>query len=279
MGYRTILVHLDQSASAPARIELAVRLANQHAAHLIGLAQTGVSSFIRDIALPGADLDGLSPLFAQLREDAERCGVRFEAAARQAGLASFDHRIGDEDPGNALATQAMYADLVVVSRHDPGSGDAGGGIPEYVALNAPSPVMVLPSGAAAPGVGSPFQRVLLAWNASPEAARAVRQALPLLQAAGEVLVAIVERDAPGPVPPRSGQALVEFLARHGVNAAVRQQHAAGELGAALLALARQCGAGLLVMGCYGHSRFREMLLGGVSRTVLRGLDLPVLMAH
>lgn len=278
MDYRTILVHLDRSLAADARIALAARLAGEHQAHLVGLAQTGVSEFVRDLALPGVYLDGLAPLFAQLRQDAEGCAARFDAAARQAGLVSFEHRIGDEDPANALATCAMYADLAILSRHDPARGDGGSDIPEYVAMNAPCPVIVLPRGG---GPVPAFERVLVAWNASPEAARAVRQALPLLQRAGEVVVAAVERDPVGPVPPMGSQALVRFLARHGVHAQARQQRAGrdGDVGAALLGLAHQCGAGLLVMGCYGHSRFRELLLGGVSRTVLHQLELPVLMAH
>ena len=278
MDYRTILVHLDKSAAAGARTALAVRLAAEHQAHLVGVAQTGVSEFVRDLALPGADLDGLAPLFAQLRDDAERCAAQFDAAARTAGVASFEHRIGDEDAANALATRAMYADLAIVSQHDPAGGDAGADIPEYVAMNAPCPVIVLPRGG---GAVPSFDRVVLAWNASPEAARAVRQGLPLLQRAREVLVAVVERDPIGPALPMGSQELAPFLARHGVTVAVRQQKAGleGDVGAALLGLARQSGAGLLVMGCYGHSRFRELLLGGVSRTVLRHLDLPVLMAH
>jgi nucleotide-binding universal stress UspA family protein len=278
MDYRTILVHLDQSAAAGARIALAVRLASEHQAHLIGVAQTGVSEFIRDLALPGVDLDGLTPLFTQLRQDAERCAAQFDAAARLGGVASFEHRIGDDDPGNALATRAMYADLAIVSQHDPTGGDAGADIPEYVAMNAPCPVIVLPRGG---GAVPAFERVVVAWNASPESARAVRQALPILQRAREVVVAVVERDPIGPALPMGSQELAPFLIRHGVIAEVRQQQAAldGDVGAALLGLARQSGAGLLVMGCYGHSRFRELLLGGVSRTVLRDLDLPVLMAH
>jgi nucleotide-binding universal stress UspA family protein len=278
MDYRTILVHLDQSAAAGARTALAIRLAGEHQAHLVGVAQTGLSAFIRDLALPGADLDGMAPLFAQLREDAERCAAQFDTAAGQAGIASFEHRIGDEDPGNALATHAMYADLAIVSQHDPAGGDAGADIPEYVAMNAPCPVIVLPRGAAA---APSFERVLVAWNASPESARAVRQALPILQRATEVVVAVVVRGALGPALPSGSQELAPFLARHGVTVEIRQQQAAhdGDAGAALLALARQCGAGLLVMGCYGRSRFRELLLGGVSRTILRHLDLPVLMAH
>lgn len=277
MDYRTILVHLDQSAAAGARVDLAVRLAAEHRAHLVGLAQTGIGAFIRELALPGADLGDLAPLFAQLRDDAQRCATRFEAAARQAGIASFEHRIGDDDPGNALATQAMYADLAIVSQSAPSLADTGAGIPEYVALNAPCPVIVLPRDCT---TAPAFERVLVAWNASPEAARAVRQALPLLQRAREVVVAVLERGEAGPVPPAGGEELAQFLARHGVKVALRQRQASdSEAGMALLALARECAAGLLVMGCYGHSRFRELLLGGASRTVLGRLELAALMAH
>lgn len=279
MDYRTILVDIDPPGRTAERIAFAARLAVAQQAHLVGVAQTGIDRFIRQSAVPGVDLGGLTPLFEQLQQEAELRATLFDEQVRRAGVISFEHRVGSEDPGNALATQAMYADLVLLSQRDPANADHGSeaAVPEYVAMNAPCPVMVLPwSGTLEPS----FERVMVAWNASPEAARAVRQSLPFLRQASEVQVAIVHGEGGGRIPdPEAGRGITEFLARHGVRVQLRQQPSAGDAGETLLSLAADSGAGLLVLGCYGHSRFRELLLGGVSRTILNRLTLPVLMAH
>lgn len=278
MDYRTIVVDLDPSPSSAARIDFAIRLAQAQGAHLVGATQTGIDRFIRESALPGVDPGALAPLFEQLRIDAGLRAGQFGAQARQAGLASFEQRIGDDDPGTALATLGMVADLVIVSQRDPaGVHGSAAATPEYVAMHAPCPVLVLPwTGSQAPL----FERVLVAWNASPEAARAVRQALPFLQQAQRVEIAIAQRgDAVRAQAPAPGADIAQFLGRHGVHAHVRCEPAGDDVGETLLTLAADSGAQLLVLGCYGHTRFRELVLGGVSRTILRGPTLPVLMAH
>jgi nucleotide-binding universal stress UspA family protein len=279
VDYKTVLVDIDPSGATDGRIGFAVKLASAWQAHLVGITQTGIVRFIRDSTLSDINLAGLTPLFEQLRQDADARAAQFDALVRQAGSSDFEHRIGDEDPGNGLATQAMYADLVVVSQRDPSGAEAtrDAAVPEYVAMNAPCPVIVLPwGGTPAPG----FERVLVAWNASPEAARAVRQALPFLKRAKEVEVAIVGTDHAGGAPaPLGGPEIARFLTRHGIAADVQYQQGGGDDGETLLGLADERGAGLLVMGCYGHSRFRELLLGGATRTILERMRLPVLMAH
>lgn len=278
MNYKTIMVHVDASDSAPERIAFAAQLAAQQDAHLVGIAQTGITRLFFRAAMPGlVDLSALSPLFEELREKCEARSRQFDALAQQAGITSFEHRIGDEDPANALATQAMYADLVIVGQADPQGRDQpdGPSVPEYVAMNSPCPVMVLPyAGAHAPSFG----RILIGWNASPESARAVRMALPLLVQAREVKVALVERLSGYPGPAGSGNEIALFLSRHGVAVDLRQE-VGDDAGESLLSLASEQGADLLVMGCYGHTRFREVLLGGASRVVLERTTVPVLLAH
>jgi nucleotide-binding universal stress UspA family protein len=279
MGYRTILVDIDPSDRTAERIGFAAGLANTQQAHLVGVTQTGIDHFLRESALPGIEWEAFAPLFDTLRERAGLRAAQFDEQARQAGVASVEHRIGDGSPGSALAILAMYADLVIVSQRDPAATHAAGDVaaPEYVAMHAACPVLVLPwAGSHAPV----FERVLVAWNASPEAARAVRQALPLLRQAKQVDVAIVEEnDGSHMEVPNAGPDIASFLERHGVAVHIRPQPAAGDVGETLLSLAADTAADLLVLGCYGHSRFNELLLGGVSRTILRSLTLPALIAH
>jgi nucleotide-binding universal stress UspA family protein len=140
----------------------------------------------------------------------------------------------------------------------------------------------------ASGQAGPARRIMVAWNASKEAARAVHEALPLLRRAERVQIAVLDADSQRALlgePP--GADLLHYLARHGVEAdiLVRQAQRAGLLkrptgtGEALLSLVAEENCDLLVLGAYGHSRFRETLLGGVTRTVLEAMTVPVLMAH
>lgn len=276
MDYKTILVHIDATPRSQARAAFAARLALDHGAHLTGLAQTGISRFVYESAVPGYDFSGLAPLFEQLRLEAAERARQFDAVVRQTGVASFDHRIGDDEPAAALAFHAMYADLAIV-----GSDPLDVGLPGYIALNAPCPLLVLPQEKTpAPAPGQPaFGRVLVAWNASPEAARAIRLALPFLARAQDIDVAIFTHAGGAADAGLDGIDIGTYLARHGVKADIRQRPAHGDIGDALLALAAGRQSELLVMGCYGHSRFREILLGGASRTVLSHLNLPVLLAH
>lgn len=274
MDLKTILVHTDAAHSADDRIVFASQLAIAHEAYLVGVTQTGIMPFAYGVASDG--WQDLTPLLEDLRSAAARRGASFDALARQAGVASFEHRIGDEEAGYALASQAMYADLVVVGQSDPEDpASAHATVPQYVALHAPCPVLVLPH----TGTFSAFfERILVAWNASPESAHAVRQALPFLERATEVEVVTFERGN-GNRAALGGPELALFLARHGIRVTVREERGGGEVADALLARIGDYHADLLVMGCYGHSRLREIVLGGVSRTILRGMTVPTLMAH
>lgn len=279
MDYKTILVHIDGSRRAAARMEFAAQLANDHEAHLIGVTTTGVSRYLYESFAPGIEPAGLAPYLGTLQREAEERAQRFEAFAQRAGVASFEKRVTDDDPAGALAMQARYADLVVLGQHDPDSevSSVYADVPEYVTMNGGCPVLVVPY---AGNVAPPLERVLIGWNASPEASKAVRQALPFLRRAKIVEVAIFngeeQWDALGAQP---GADIALFLSRHGVNIDVRQERIDGDVGEALLSLAANLQSDLLVMGCYGHSRFREIFLSGSSRMVLRSMTLPTLLAH
>lgn len=274
-SYRTILVQVDASRNAEARIAFAARLGIAHDAHLVGMAQTGILAYVYGTT-PDGFFGDATPLFDTMRTEAEARAARFDELAGMAGVASFEHRIDDDEPGYALARQAMYADLVIVGQSDPQEPDmAHAALPEYVALHAPCPVLVLPYAAQS---GRAIERVLIAWNASPESARAVRQAMPLLARAKQVEVTTFGRDDADDSR-LGGPGLALFLARHGIDATVWQGRSEHEQADALLARLADQQADLLVMGCYGHTRFREIVLGGFSRTILSSMTVPTLLAH
>jgi nucleotide-binding universal stress UspA family protein len=149
--------------------------------------------------------------------------------------------------------------------------------PEYVVLYSGRPVLIVPYAGNFTHVG---RKVLVAWDGSQEASRAVDGALPFLREAAEVKVVVFNAERQvnmhGDQP---GADIALYLARHGVTVDVMQETTEQDSGNALLSLAADTTADLLVMGCYAHSRFRELLLGGASRTVLASMTLPVLMAH
>ena len=278
MSYKTIVVHADLSRHAAARIGLAAELARLHGAHLIGVAATGVS---RDVfphgyhARPGS-LE--ASYFDPLQEKAARALEEFSAIAAGAGVSS-EGRLVCDLASDALARTGRFSDLVVVNQDDPTEafGATVDRIPEYVVFTCGRPVLVAPC---APVAAQAGKHVLVAWNGSKESSAALFGAMPLLR--GAVRVSVVSfRMAEGTALPDAQERadLTASLARHGIRAELVVSDRGIDGGRALLAMAQQDGYDLLVMGCYGHSQFRELVLGGVSRTVLQSATVPVLMAR
>ena len=276
MSYKTILVHVDHSPHCEARVRVAAALALEHGAHLTGSAMSGLARVVYEDYSADLGLAMIADQMAILRERADTALARFEAVAKHMDVASYERRLVEDDPEGGLALQARYADLVVVSQPD--SEDVcsrlNPGLPAYVMLASGRPVLLVPHSASVARTG---KRVLLAWNGSREAARAVSAALPLLQGADAVSVAIFNPGLAHGAQPGSDIAL--FLARHGVKVDVSVQQTNIEVGEALLSLAADQQSDLIVMGGYGHTRFRELVLGGATRTLLNSMTVPVLMAH
>jgi nucleotide-binding universal stress UspA family protein len=278
MAYKTILVHADGSVHAPARIRFAAALARAEGAHLVGLATTGVSRFMYpdDAAAPLARTVAAT-YAASLHEHANRSLEQFTAIAAAGGVASHEARLEADDPEGALVLMSRYADLVVLSQSDPAHQVAGAvrDLPEFVVLNIARPVLLLPY---AGSFGGPGGHALVAWDGSLEAARALADSLPLLCRASAVTVAQFENGGPDNLGAHPAD-LAAWLARHGVQATIQARHGGIDDGNALLALAAELQSSLLVMGAYGHTRLHELLLGGVTKTVLGSMTTPVLMAH
>jgi nucleotide-binding universal stress UspA family protein len=280
MSYKTILVHVDQSRHAPARIALAARVARLAGAHLVGSAFSAVSRYAEAGAL-AANWPQLRGACEQLRQAASTSLAAFERSASGAGVADCSQRLLDDDAEGGLLLQARYADLVVLSQTDPDEALPGvpRALPPQLLLHGGRPLLLVPAGTAgAPAM--PGSRPLLAWDGSNQAARAITDALPLLRQAGNAILCVLD---PEQRPQRHGTEpgadMALFLARHGVHVELLRASSGGNAGSALLALAAERQCDLLVMGGYGHQRARELLLGGATRSVLRQMHLPVLMSH
>lgn len=280
MSLQSILVHADLSRHAPARIHAAALLAREHGAHLTGAAMMGVSRAIFPDGYHQRPGTLSAACFDPLAENARQALQRFEAIASERGV-PHDTRLVADEVDDGLALLSRFADLVVLSQDDPDESlsDHVLRMPDYVILNSPRPVLVIPHGVDTPAAG--FARnVLLAWDGSREAAAAMAAALPLLGRAESVTVAMLSGPVLTPADCAAQQdELLGFLGRHRVRADVLVREHAGDAGRALLTLADELTAGLLVMGCYGHSRLRELCLGGASRTVLAEARIPALLAH
>ncbi len=279
--YKTILVHVDGTARCAQRIEIASRLALLHDAHLVGTAPTGLSLFVFPVGGFEPGLPTVTFPIEELRGEADRALDAFEASVRQAGVASFERRRIDEETGVGVSMQARYADVVVISQNAPGESTPRlrADFPEYVLLNCARPVLVVP----AAGIQGAFgQRIAVGWNGSADAVRAITSAIPLMRTAEQVKLVVLNADTEGDIHGEvPGADMALYLARHGVRVevTVTETDADADAGEALLAYAAKNRIDLIVMGAYGHSRWREILLGGATRTVLRTSPLPLWMAH
>ncbi|HEV6963820.1 MULTISPECIES: universal stress protein [Roseateles] len=281
MGIRTILVHLDSRRHTPARVESAAALALQHEAHLIGMASTGWVPIPADSAGALGITAYQEAAMNQLRDEAQACVQRFEEQVRRLGVLSFEGRVDLSYAGDSMPLAARYCDLTVVTQTDPDEPREAPWPPmqQEVLLQSGRPLLVLPY--AGECIVPPAARVLVGWNGSREAARAMHDALPLLERAAHVEVVVFE-------PPESveqnhgdlpGADIGLWLTRHGVNVHVSYVPIKVATGEALLSHAADIGAHLIVAGGYGHSRLREAILGGVTRTLMRTSPVPVLLSH
>lgn len=275
-----LLVHLDASSRSCARLEFARDLAQRHGASLAALYAT-TPSFA---AMPyGAEGGGV--LAAQMRaidEDRRRrARDAFDQVMKKPGAPATWGEFTDFPVIARFACQALFSDLLVLGQHEHSAHDVAD-VPadfvEWVMVTSGKPAIVLPwSGA----LRDPAGTVVIAWKATPQAARAVSAALPLLRQAR--LVHVVAWGEPEPAAGNGGNiglTLASYLRAHAINAAWhRHDEEPQELGEMLLSTILDLDADLLVMGCYGHSRARELVLGGLSRTILQSMTLPVLMAN
>lgn len=279
MSYKTILVHLHDNTRRDTALAAGCGLARTFGAHLIGLSVQPPLVVVPSVG--GGDAIVIDDHRRGYVDDERRLRSAFDAAVAGQPFVAEWRAI---DPGYDQAIDSVLdhgrsADLVIASQKDTDWHltehlEA----PDRLVMECGRPVLLLPKS----GEVHPFgERILVAWNGRRESARAVFDAVPLLQRAKEVIVVWLnpqdDGETAGDLP---GVDICQALARHGVRCeATRNIRPAGDVGEALLTTAETQAADMLVMGCYGHSRLREYVFGGATRHVLNHMHIPVLMAH
>jgi nucleotide-binding universal stress UspA family protein len=245
MALTDMLVYADTSPACGERLDLSLRLARRFGAYLIAVCP----------------------------EEAIAVGERFAKMLRQEDVqGEWEMAVGL--PASYVTRRAQGIDLVILGQRTP-DHSTGLDAPQEVVLACGRPVLIVPYAGHIERIG---ETAIVAWNGSREAARAVQDALPLLSGAASVTVFLVNPEEAADIA--DAHNLVIHLARHGLNAkklVVREDILA--VSDTVLAQVAALDADLLVMGAYGHSRLREMILGGVTRDVLRNMNVPVLMSH
>lgn len=275
--FKRILIHVGRDRSNTARVDLGAHLADRFGGRIIG-------AYLSPLIIPAAFAAGEFPtesLVEQEKLAQENIDIvkrKFLDQAASKGLQGEWHCFRDAGVSK-LRRLARYTDIAIVGQVDPDMPEEALSFrPEDLILASGRPTIVVPYIGA---LGQITRSIVIAWDGRREAARAVGDALPLLREAQSVQILSIDlrpegaSDADGSAPD-----LIGFLADHGVEA---KSHllASGDIGAADLLLSQltDLGADLLVMGCYGHSRVRELFLGGMTKEILRHMTVPVFMSH
>ena len=279
MTYKTLLTIVTDPAVLETQLAQACDMATSCKAHLdvvcLGIdatqtayAYAGVSAAVVQDNWSRAREDG-DALAAQARKVMERTDLSWGVEAAAGGM---------EELSRIAAHRARFADLVISPRP---YGDKAGGervaVLEGAMFAGQAPVLVMPDKAKAPTAPS---SVIVAWNQSGEALTATRRALPILTAADLVRIVVIDPPAHGPDRSDPGGLLAQMLARHGAKCEIDVLNKSMDRVSEILNRhVMDTGADMVVMGAYGHSRFREAILGGATRNMLEHARVPVLMAH
>lgn len=269
MAIRELLVYVDNDRHCATRVNYAADLARGHEASLTGiyLKRTVEVPSYASAYLPPEVLDAGEQALTELADAAEQ--VFRENAGEQSGGLNWEIAAG---PGcDGLSARARYADFTILAQYDPEDPDMNVHYrPDSVIFDAGRPLLLVPYA----GRFEVPERALVAWDGSREAARALHDALPLLQVCTRVDLVSVGN-------PEDGESeVVRYLQRQGVSAEHRWLPSADlDAADALLSYASDLGSNLIVMGGYGHSRLRELVLGGMTRHLLAHMTVPVLLSH
>lgn len=305
MTIKDIVLHQGPDSRSQARLEAAICLAKAHDAHIIGV-YVQVFPGAPEFGWVAFGKEGMARLRSNIENETVRAGKAFRSRTEEEGVAS-EWRIEEGNPTDAIMICARYGDLTVISQANPEESSYEGSMPDHLVLGAGGPVLVVPYIGKYGKIG---RRVMIAWNGTREAARAVRDSMPLLRRAEKVIVYSVDSPSHHTF---SGADICARLSRHGISAEAEQilrgaeseavapslktvgdfgsqepgawsltRHPSiGEIGVgdALLSAVTDFSIDLLVMGAYGHSRIRELVLGGATRQILKTMTVPVVFSN
>ncbi|MEE4187679.1 MAG: universal stress protein [Roseobacter sp.] len=278
MSYKTVFTALSRLDETPAALAFSAALTDAQDAHLevlsLGIDRTpntyyeiGSNAMVMHAAIEEAHAQ-VADIQSGVRAFLDKTNLRWDVINSVTSAAGV---------GRTVAMQARLADVAVVGLpYGPESAPEDSLILEGLLFEARCPTIVVPEGCdnARP------KSILIGWNESAEAIRAVRAAMPLLQKAEAVHLAIIDPPETGPERSDPGGALAVYLSRHGVRCDIQVMTRQGlKVSERLSQHVTETGSDLLVMGGYGHSRFREAVLGGATREMLQSSKVPVLMAH
>lgn len=279
MAYKTILTIVTDDDLRASALEAAIALAAREDAHLdilcLGIDRTqtgyyyaGTSAVLMQETLQRAQ-DDAEAIEEAVKKRMAPESMKWGCDSAVAQIAGLSH---------IVAQRAQFADLVVLPKpYGEKRGIEDEAVVESVLFDGRAPLLVMPEGADASAIG---QRIVIAWNQGIEALAAVRKALPLLQAAESANIVVIDPPQHGPDRSDPGGMLSQMLGRHGVKAEISVlAKTMPRVSDVLNRHLDETGADLLVMGAYGHSRFREAIMGGATRDMLEGAEIPVFMAH
>lgn len=272
MTYKDLIVHQSDSEGSKRSLSAAIDLARRYDAHLTGvyiLNYPPVPTFVQADVPPELIQQG----YQTIRKAAEECKSAFEEVVGREGVRG-EFRIMEGDAVEAMALCGRYSDLMIAAQPNPDQPASEDRVPEGAVMGAGRPMLVVPYAGPVEVAG---KRVMVAWNGTREATRAVHDAMPFLTAADSVIVYGVNPESDDHI---AGADLALHLSRHGVKAEPKHIVAPDiEVGDALLSATSDLSIDLLVMGAYGHSRLREMVLGGATRGIFQAMTCPVLLSH
>ncbi len=282
VGLSDLMVHLDHTVEDEVRIAHAEAIATMSEAHLTGI----YTNLLPDYGMvsagdaTGAAISALIRVEEQARADGVEASKRFDERFSRLQVASELRRI-DASPGEMLGLvvrEARWSDLFVATC--PYRDDAVSGwdeVVEAVLFEGGHSVYFVPPGAKP---REQLNRVLVAWSETRQAARAVAEALPFLRASSDVELVVVESEREMKTGGYGATDIAAHLDRHGTNVAIRSvEQGKRSVSEALLEEVLERSADLIVMGAYGHSRWREWIMGGTTREMLQASTVPLLMAH
>ncbi|MCW9035881.1 MAG: universal stress protein [Alphaproteobacteria bacterium] len=278
MAYKDLLVHMDNGRSIKSRLNIAVKLAADNDAHLTGLyvmTRPHVPQFIQ--AHIGEEV--LEAQRSAIIAGSKKAEELFIRTCEREGV-KYEWRSIEDDLFEGIRLHTRYADLAILGQYDPDNsiGEGADSLIDRLVLSAGRPVLVIPYVGEYPTMGS---RAMVAWDGGRLAARAINDAIPLIQNSKLVEVLAINPKAGngqhGDIP---GADICLHLARHGIRADAEHIISPDvDPGNLLLSRAADQSIDLIIMGAYGHRRLRELVLGGMTHHILKHMTVPVLMDH